>query len=713
MKGIAAPPLGAIDVLRLPCMPTVLHRAVESAANPRTLGQLILSIGMDPGLAARVASTWAGETRKPFSLARHIERMGSGLAQSVLMRATTDRLYRATRLPETPDGLALWAHALHTAQSARHIAEACGYAHPDEAYLAGLFHDIGILALATDLPYTYADIFRTARDEAELVEAELDHLQTSHMEVGAAMMGRLGMPAQICDAILLQHAGYEELAGTHKLVRILWIAETLGGGGAVRDDLKPYAGLIGVDAERLERAMRAADAAFDQCVAALRLPALPGTPMWRMPPASAVAKPGAADAAVWESAADAALMTALMQSASLHQVPALLTSAPDTASVLSRIRGITAALFGIDRYLAFMHDPASGVMVGALIAPDRIQPTDLEIPLSAGASLIARAAAENRMLQSSAAGQSETLRGVDLQVSRILNARALTMIPMLASRAMLGVLVFGVGDERAPRLPLDAQMLRRLTEITSRVLADRKIDAQQRRDREGELREGFRNSTRRLVHEARNPLTVMKTQLELLGERAREGQPIEHHLLVLRQEIERVTEIVSKIGTADLVVDSVRAAVDVNEVVREMMSTYCDALFYSRSIAVDLDLDGRSPRAIASVGAIKQILLNLWKNASEALGSGGKLRVRTVDRVNYEGNLMVEVSVSDTGRGMPPEIVENMFSRQLSTAGSGDRGFGLSNALMLVKQLAGHLLCRSEPDVGTTFILLLPRASTG
>ena len=88
----------------------------------------------------------------------------------------------------------------------------------------------------------------------------------------------------------------------------------------------------------------------------------------------------------------------------------------------------------------------------------------------------------------------------------------------------------------------------------------------------------------------------------------------------------------------------------------------------------------------------------------------GQVRVRTTDRVNYEGQLMLEITVSDTGSGMPPEVLENVFSQRLTLTKGSERGYGLSNAFTLVKQLGGHVLCRSEPERGTTFTVLLPRA---
>jgi nitrogen-specific signal transduction histidine kinase len=95
-------------------------------------------------------------------------------------------------------------------------------------------------------------------------------------------------------------------------------------------------------------------------------------------------------------------------------------------------------------------------------------------------------------------------------------------------------------------------MLQRLSEMATLALTNRRQSAEQQRLKEADLRERLRLSARRLVHEARNPLSVMKTHLELLGERARSGEPIDNDIRVMREEIDRVGEIVGRIGTTDL-----------------------------------------------------------------------------------------------------------------------------------------------------------------
>jgi len=710
MSALTTPALGGIDVLRLPCMPLVLRTALERAGDGRQLGPLAETLAQDPGLAVRFLATTSSATAAPqgagASLARHVELLGSGLAQSILMRAATDRLRRTTAGLASPDALAFWAHSLHCALLAQAIAEAAAYAQPEEAYLAGLLHDLGIVALAIDIPHTYGNAFAGASFEAELLERELDQLRTSHAEVSAALVARLGLSGHLADAVLLQHAPYDELTGTHKLVRILWVAEAYTDRSVATPDVAGFARLIGMPQEALVSANDQAAARYLEALRLIAAPAIPQSRLWRLPAPAAVA---AENETTWQRSADGALLDTVMQSASLQQVPFLLLGAEDTGAVLSRLRSITAALFGLQSFAAFLHDPAARSLNGWLVTVDRLAPTELEIPLTGGTSLVARAAAERQALRTQGGEGGERLRGVDLEIGRLLQADALSIVPLIAGGSLLGVLVFGVGREQAPRLAGDSLMLQRLSEMATLALTSRRQSAEQQRLKEADLRERLRLSARRLVHEARNPLSVMKTHLELLGERVQSGQPIDKDLRVLREEIDRVGEIVARIGTTDLSVEKGHAPVDINGLIRELMIVYREALFATRGVNVELELDPRLPGIVTDGNALKQVLLNFWKNAAEAMPAGGQVRVRTADRVNYEGQLMLEITVSDTGSGMPPEVLENVFSQRLTLTKGSERGYGLSNAFTLVKQLGGHVLCRSEPERGTLFTVLLPR----
>jgi signal transduction histidine kinase len=105
---------------------------------------------------------------------------------------------------------------------------------------------------------------------------------------------------------------------------------------------------------------------------------------------------------------------------------------------------------------------------------------------------------------------------------------------------------------------------------------------------------------------------------------------------------------------------------------------------------------------------LKQILVNLVKNAIEALSAtGGRIEIANRGHVNRERRLYLELVVSDTGPGLSREVLANLFAAVKSTKEGPHHGLGLSIVHSLVKKLNGHIACRSG-RTGTSFEILLP-----
>jgi PAS domain S-box-containing protein len=114
-------------------------------------------------------------------------------------------------------------------------------------------------------------------------------------------------------------------------------------------------------------------------------------------------------------------------------------------------------------------------------------------------------------------------------------------------------------------------------------------------------------------------------------------------------------------------------------------------------------------------GQLEQLLLNLASNARDAMPNGGALTVQGRRRSVGTGEAVppgdyLELLISDTGQGMPPEVVDRLFEPFFTTKPAGQgTGLGLASCYSSVLQLGGQLTVRSEPGSGSTFTALLPR----
>jgi signal transduction histidine kinase len=125
-----------------------------------------------------------------------------------------------------------------------------------------------------------------------------------------------------------------------------------------------------------------------------------------------------------------------------------------------------------------------------------------------------------------------------------------------------------------------------------------------------------------------------------------------------------------------------------------------------RRIARELQLESVPP-AQADPGGLEQIFLNLITNALHAMGEGGVLRVKT--KRSEEG--WVQVSVEDTGPGIPEDLLPRLFTPFFSTKPPGEgTGLGLFICRQIAERMGGRIDVRSRPGEGTAFILSLKPA---
>jgi two-component system, NtrC family, sensor kinase len=206
-----------------------------------------------------------------------------------------------------------------------------------------------------------------------------------------------------------------------------------------------------------------------------------------------------------------------------------------------------------------------------------------------------------------------------------------------------------------------------------------------------------------ITHEIRNPLSSISLNAEELGERAPEARELCDAIV---REVDRLAAITEEyLRFARLPKPQLQRA-DLNETVRDLLEFVRPELV-AAGVQVEQALSPELPRVIADVAQLRQLLLNLIRNAREAMPGGGSLRVST-----RGGEGAVEVEVRDAGPGIAPERLQRIFDPFFTTKERGT-GLGLAMAQEIAQEHGGQLTCESVPGQGTVFTLRVPAAVQG
>jgi len=191
-------------IRKLPVFPIAAQRAMQIMLRDDWSGPELEAIaGSDQALAANLiqaANSWAYSPRQTIrSLSHAVLYIGAERTTRILYAAAIKPLFGSGRLRE------MWNHSLDAAQAAKHLAEISGAMEPQQAFLAGLVHDIGRLAMAR-LPLEYQTRFERLTEmgcEPFLIERVLSGL--SHAEAGARALKLWDFPPDFVEAVEFHH----------------------------------------------------------------------------------------------------------------------------------------------------------------------------------------------------------------------------------------------------------------------------------------------------------------------------------------------------------------------------------------------------------------------------------------------------------------------------------------------------------------------------
>lgn len=567
------------------------------------------------------------------------------------------------------------SHAVLIAECALHLAHETRYPFPDEAYLAGLLKSLTVPLHA---------------DAGALNERTSS--RQAPRNPWADIAAHCGFAMPLLDALASPHMREEEFAAAHPLLRVLATATLLA-----RENWEAEPNLLirlsGLPLEMLLSLRTDVGFLSGTTTSATQIapPQIPAPPATINP----------ADPSKNASAGENALLNASLMALVRNAFSGL---EPDHAQ--ERLSIASALLCNQPTPLIVCADEA-GLLVAMPLCDDselRACCNELALRLDDETSLIALAARSNTTTSTeSTTAPARSPR--DWHVARWLGRTGITCLPLkLADTSGVAVLGSHPGESLSPR----TRFL--LVELCS-AAAGNLIKHQKQKSAETDLTKNierhFRDHARKIAHETRNPLSVIKNYLSIMALRNPDANGLRGELNILHGELDRIAGMLERAGNPPAA-EPEAASCQVSVLLNDIRSVYGEALFEGRGIKFELRTTAGLPAAAIPPSALKQVLLNLFRNASEALQPGGRFAVTVPGQVVSNGNPCLEIRLIDNGPGLPLDRLSDLFSPRPSSKGDVHQGIGLSIVKETLQEWNGIILCRSQAGAGTSFQILLP-----
>ncbi len=210
-----------------------------------------------------------------------------------------------------------------------------------------------------------------------------------------------------------------------------------------------------------------------------------------------------------------------------------------------------------------------------------------------------------------------------------------------------------------------------------------------------------------VAHEINNPLMASDTFLHLIESGTEDNPELKKRILLLKECNRKIEKIVKKLKEFSRRSGFEFIAIDVNDAVVSVLDITRQQLL-NQGVEVELTLRENLPRVLGDKNQIEQVLLNLISNARDAM-EGDSQKVLTVQTDPSQKGQQVEIRVSDTGKGMTPEQIEQIFNPFFTTKDTDKGiGLGLSISSRIIDAHQGKIEVESELSKGTAFTVSLP-----
>ncbi|MCG7968828.1 MAG: HDOD domain-containing protein [Candidatus Thiodiazotropha taylori] len=690
----------------LPSPPAILIQLIDSCNDPNvSFESLSAIIQQDAAITSQVMAA----ANSPFyrqwneftSLHHMLVVLGMNSVRTIAINSAVQQYF--SKLSDTiGQSLDLiWSRSLFCAFVCRSLADLTAYKMPEEAYLAGLLHRLGQLALLQKDTQGYQKLVDANSEIEKQLKQELKQYGVSYPVIGSQMIDQWQLHSFLADALRYQYEPADRILDSAPLVKLVNLGCQLALGETKPDDaaLTQADNLFGLNQSVIEKLTAESFKQATESAGSLGIPFL---------------KVERDDDDEADSAAHRIALAERVEQAALFG--GSLTPPPDKAdrhTTLQQIHRDLELLFGLKRacFLLKADEEALLLPYSPASRGRQQQLEELSFGTETDRSLAALAFNKQMRVTTDDEAHQANLTVADQQLMGFIDSEVVCYLPLTAQQQRLGVLAIGLESDQIPLFETQLPMLHLFTRQACETLLRQQEMRQSQQQLLEDERAAFHLEARKVVHEANNPLGIINNYLHILGMKLGENHEVQEELDIIKDEINRVGKILLRMRDIPEELEQQEKGLDINALIKDLHKLFQSSLFATHNTNTEVDLDPDIPLIASRRGHIKQILTNLIKNAVEAMPEGGKLSIATRDNAYLNGKAHIEIEVVDSGPGIDAEIMDQLFLPGKSTKDSSHSGLGLAIIKSLMDELSGVVNCTSNSNSGTRFQLFLPRST--
>ncbi len=753
-----------IDVDSIPTLPAIAMEAIRLMEGEDSGFESVADLlKNDQVLSTRILhyanSAHVGARNEITTISRAISQLGFNTIRTIILSVSVFDCF-STHPPENrTDFVNFWLHSIGVAASAEILAEKLGFNAPEEAYLAGLVHDVGKLVCFMHFPDKFAQVCQRMSELTGYstkgplgIDIENEIMDTNHAEVGKLVAGQWMFPEALGRAMWLHHQPvYETIKPEQQylpqLIRfadVLCVSHNIGSSYFLLEAnaYDPQHYHYALENLMLHHHLSPADIDEISKEVAVRVNevgkvlGISDEETYRTLVSSANVSLGSMSLALERKNKQLALANQVLDAT--YQMTRRLKTGISIIDAVQEIILAAREAFGVARCLCMVLDPRKKQFVGQIFTVDGIE--DLLVPVQYDDNQPNQGSSSNADIEFEAvrrlrqaniefgqgnimeSGVADIIAGSGFMASFFVSEKKMHGRP----RQIVGELMLDFqGTDRFERMEDLSRNFELLATAAAngvdRILLEKDLHYQARQlaeasrkmeESQSQLFHSHRLATvGRLAagaaHEVNNPLTIISLNTQLMTRMlsGRDEPELKDRLQVINDQEERISKIIGELMGFARPSQPQLGEADIYEIMAQVLSVIGDRVSME-TVRVNNNIPKNLVHVHVDSKQIEQVFMNLIINANHSMPEGGEITLQAeVDKNERE----VWVSVIDNGTGISRGNLGKIFDPFFTTKKEGEgTGLGLAVCHSIVEHNGGVLKVKSVEGKGSTFFLSLP-----